>query len=66
MLENRVSGLTDEYKKHLKVKHLEASPMFEALLLKGLVKEVNEIIFDDVTEVLIQEISARTKGAAGP
>lgn len=40
--------------------------MFEALLLKGLVKEVNEIIFDDVTEVLIQEISARTKGAAGP
>lgn len=42
----------------LKVKHPEASPKFDHYFSK--------IIFEKITEYLIQKVSIRTNGAAGP
>ena len=49
-----------------KLKHPTASPKFDNLLLNGPVKNVHEIVLDDINEELIQKAAIRTKGAAGP
>lgn len=38
----------------------------QRLLLHGPINEVQEIVFDEITEDLIQKTTIRTKGAAGP
>ena len=60
-----VLDLTDDVLEGLKLKHPTASPKFDNLLLNGPVKNVLEIVFDDINEELIQKATIRTKGAAG-
>ena len=38
----------------------------QRLLLHGPINEVQEIVFDEITEDSIQKTTIRTKGAAGP
>ena len=38
----------------------------QRLLLHGPINEAQEIVFDEITEDLIQKTTIRTKGAAGP
>ena len=51
----------DEVKQRINVKHLEASPKFDTLLLYGPINEIRKIVFDEITENLIQKASIRTK-----
>ena len=66
--ENTDSGvlsITDKFKQQLNIKHPEASPKFNTLLLHGPINEIHEIVFDEISEDLIQKTGIRTKGAAG-
>ena len=51
----------DEVKQRINVKHLEASPKFDTLLLYGPINEIRKIVFDEITENLIKKASIRTK-----
>ena len=64
--ENGVLHLTVEVKQQLNIKHPEASPKFDMLLLHGPINEIHEIVFDEITKDLIHKTTIRTKGAAGP
>ena len=66
--ENTDSGvlsITDKFKQQLNIKHPEVSPKFDTLLLHGPINEIHEIVFDEISEDLIQKTGIRTKGAAG-
>ena len=66
--ENTDSGdlnITDKVKQQLNIKHPEAGPEFDTLLLHDPINEIHEIVFDEIRKDLIQKIVIRTKGAAG-
>ena len=50
----------------LKEKHPDAAPMFQEMLLNGPLNNVEPIIFESITGEMIQKLSLKTKGAAGP
>ena len=50
----------------LKEKHPDAAPMFQEMLLNGPLKNVEPVIFESITGEMIQKLSLKTKGAAGP
>ena len=50
----------------LKEKHPEAAPKFQEMLLNGPVNKVEPVIFESITAELIQKLSLKTKGLAGP
>ena len=58
--------IANEVKQQLEVKHREASPKFDSLLLNNSLNKVHNVIFGDITEELSQRSSIRTKGAAAP
>ena len=64
--DNGVLNLTDEAKQQLNIKHPEASPKFYTILLQDPMNETHEIVFNEITEDLIQKINIRTKRAARP
>ena len=48
------------------MKHPEASPKFDSLLLHYSINEIHETVFDEIAKDLIQKTAILTKGAAGP
>ena len=64
--DNGVLNPIDEVKQQLNIKHPQASPTFDTLLLHSPVNEIHETVFNEITEDLIQKTAIRTKGAAGP
>ena len=50
----------------LKEKHPDAAPKFHEMLLNGPLKNIEPVIFESITSDLIQKMSLKTKGAAGP
>ena len=50
----------------LKEKHPDAAPKFQEMLLNGPLKNVEPVIFESITGEMIQKLSLKTKGAAGP
>ena len=65
-LDNGFLSLTDEVKQQFNMKHPEASPKLDMLLLHGPLNERHEIVFYETTEDLIHKRAIRIKGAAGP
>ena len=64
--DNGVLNPIDEVKQQLNIKHPQASPKFDTLLLHSPVNEIHEMVFNEITEDLIQKTALRIKGAAGP
>ena len=64
--ENGVLNLTNEVKQQLNIKHPESRPKFDPLLLHGPINEIHEVVFDKITNDLIQKTAIRTKGVTGP
>ena len=50
----------------LKEKHPDAAPKFQEMLLNGPLKNVEPVIFESINGEMIQKLSLKTKGAAGP
>lgn len=50
-----VLDLSDDVLQELKLKHVEVSPKYHALLPSGPVSEVYDIIFNDINEELIEK-----------
>ncbi|MCH2405735.1 MAG: hypothetical protein MK200_06040, partial [Nitrosopumilus sp.] len=67
---NSVTGavlpINDDTYTLLSEKHPNAEPKFQNMLLEGPIKNVEAAIFDSITPELIQQVSLKTKGSAGP
>ena len=50
-----VLDLSDDVLQELKLKHVEVSPKYHALLPSGPVREVYDIIFNDINEELMEK-----------
>ena len=61
-----VLPMTPDTMTQLLEKHPQAEPAHDEMILKGPMNEVNPIIFDDLNAQLVQKMSLKTKGAAGP
>ena len=59
-------NIDEESIRQLHEKHPEGEPLNEEMLLSGPIKQVHPVIFDDITEEMVQKVALRTKGAAGP
>ena len=62
---NGILPLSDETMNELHLKHPEASPLNDDLLLKGPVNEVNAVIYESIDEITILKACVKTKGASG-
>lgn len=47
-------------------KHPSAQPKYDAMLLQGPIKDINNVIYDDINAELIRKCALKTKGASGP
>ena len=47
-------------------KHPRGQDTQEDMILKGPIKEVNPVIYEEITSELIRKMASRVKGTAGP
>ena len=63
---NGLLQINNDIIKQLHEKHPEGQAANHEMLLKGPIKQVHHVIFDEINSELVQKVALRTKGAAGP
>ena len=65
-MNNRILLLTDEALQLLHAKHPKSKEATPDVLLQGPIREVHQVVYDDIDEALVMKAAMKTKGGSGP
>ena len=65
-MSNGILTLTDETLQLLHAKHPESKEATPDVLLQGPIRQVHQVVYDDIDEALVMKAAMKTKGGSGP
>ena len=65
-MNNRILLLTDEALQLLHAKHPKSKEATPDVLLQGPIRQVHQVVYDDIDEALVMKAAMKTKGGSGP
>ena len=65
-INNGILPLTDETLQLLHTKHPESKEATPDVLLQGPIRQVHQVVYDDIDEALVMKAGIKTKCGSGP